>query len=376
MEVMMDSKFQSLEDLVSPAGMSSKKASAHIPNFSMVSFDQIDLSAHSLPRRSVENYLLRTVMELVERPWAPAPEDRPMRLSPEVFGNSSIPFRKETLDSEARSYRQSMVQEIVKTSTKERISRWSHVYKYHVHVDNLPANFDGFRILHLSDIHFQLGNRHIVDEIGRLVDWLNIEKKKIDFIVLTGDVLTYGIKDLDDDALNVLNLLRGKVDHAFFVSGNHDYHGMKNQLFREMMEQVGYQNLDNKHAGINIGEQSINIYGIDDAIHGRPKVPALVCSGPGSILITHNLDGIRANCPDCFDLILSGHSHWGELKYFNGLNFMKLWGYAQDINEHSRSWDVLTDRALSYVHPGLARHYVGVPGLRQPTGFAIHTLTR
>lgn len=337
--------------------------------------EKINLSSHSFPGRSVDNYFLRTLMEFVERPWAPEEKDRPMRFSPEDFGNSAVPFRKSDYNAELRADRQVVLRDIVKTSSKERISNWSYVYNYSVPIDNLPQEFDGFRVLHVSDVHFKWGDAHIFEEVNRLIDWLNKQEKSTDLILLTGDILTYGIRDLDHDALKVLESLRSKADSAFFVSGNHDYHSLQNQQFKAAIEKVGYQNLDNQHAVIRIADQTINIYGVDDAIHGRPEAPQPLSPESVNILMTHSLDSIRANCPDCFDLMFSGHSHWGESKLFNGLKIMKLWGYADDINRHSRSWAVLTDRALSYVHPGLARHYIGVPGLRQPTGVAMHTLT-
>jgi hypothetical protein len=55
---------------------------------------------------------------------------------------------------------------------------------------------------------------------------------------------------------------------------------------------------------------------------------------------------------------------------------MTLWGYCDNVNNHTRHWDVLTDRTLSFVHPGLARYYVPFRTLRHPPGIAIHTLKR
>ena len=158
------------------------------------------------------------------------------------------------------------------------------------------------------------------------------------------------------------------------VYGNHDYHGHTPALISRYLERVGFTDINNASARLVIDGAPLNIIGVDDAYFGRPKPPNQINPNEPNIVLTHNLDAIRSNFPREVDLILSGHTHWGEIKFFNGSKVMKLWGYNDNVNDHTRHWDVLSDRALSYVGSGLARYYVRNRQLRQPPSIAIHSL--
>jgi predicted MPP superfamily phosphohydrolase len=158
------------------------------------------------------------------------------------------------------------------------------------------------------------------------------------------------------------------------VHGNHDYHGHVPAVISKQLEKVGFHDINNHHIRLRIGDAPLNIFGVDDAYFGNPVPPDSVPPLETNIVLTHNLDAIRGNFPKDVDLILSGHTHWGELKLFDGARVMNWWGYSDNINQHTKAWDCLTDRTLSYVHPGLARYYVPYRGLRHPPGIAIHTL--
>jgi predicted MPP superfamily phosphohydrolase len=154
------------------------------------------------------------------------------------------------------------------------------------------------------------------------------------------------------------------------VLGNHDYHGHSHELISKKVEQAGFKMLTNDHVHIRINGTRLNLYGVDDAIFGEPKVPETVEINEFNILLTHNLDAIDRRCSPYLDLMLSGHTHWGEFRFMDGTQLMKFWGYCQDINRHTRGWDRLTERTLSLVHPGLMRYYVP-RALCHPPGFVI-----
>jgi predicted MPP superfamily phosphohydrolase len=189
-------------------------------------------------------------------------------------------------------------------------------------------------------------------------------------------VITKNPEDLCAQSLRQLKRLSAVCPQAFMVHGNHDYHGHLPAVISKQLEHVGFHDINNHHIRLSIGGAPLNIYGVDDAYFGRPTPPSTVSSDETNIVLTHNLDAIRGDFPKGVDLILSGHTHWGELKLFDGVRLMNWWGYADNLNRHSRHWEMLTDRTRSYVHPGLARYYVPFRGLRHPPGVAIHTLVR
>jgi predicted MPP superfamily phosphohydrolase len=131
--------------------------------------------------------------------------------------------------------------------------------------------------------------------------------------------------------------------------------------------------LTNKTCRTKINNACINFIGVDDILEGRPEVPKLDSKQHSevNILLTHSLDAVNSSYPDSFDLLLSGHTHGGEV--LGGFKIMQATGYAADLNRQKVGWKNLTDRALSYVHPGLARHWIQF-GAMKP-GATLMTLT-
>ena len=118
----------------------------------------------------------------------------------------------------------------------------------------LPYQFDGFTILHLSDLHADI-SAGAMAETARLISGL-----RYDLCVLTGDYrgLTFGSFDLClRDMLRLREVLRGDI---YGVLGNHDTVQMVPDL-----ERMGIRMLLNEHAVIQRETSNISLAGIDDA---------------------------------------------------------------------------------------------------------------
>jgi predicted MPP superfamily phosphohydrolase len=139
------------------------------------------------------------------------------------------------------------------------------------------------------------------------------------------------------------------------------------------LARAGFHDINNRMAELRRGEKHLNIYGLDDSYFGQPVAPSQIPSDRYCIVMTHNLDAVSSEFPDFTGVVLSGHTHWGELRLFDGAKIMNRWGYCDDLNQHTRGWKALSDNALSFVHPGLARYYVPYQFFRHPPGFVIHT---
>lgn len=171
---------------------------------------------------------------------------------------------------------------------------------------HLPARFDGFTVLHLSDLHVEL-NEAAMLRVGELVADLSY-----DLCVLTGDYRfkTYGpFAAALDGVERVRRHLKGPV---YGVLGNHDTIQMVPAL-----EAMGIRMLMNECAVIARDDQRIYLAGVDDAHFYRmdniEKAALEIPQGAFSILLSHTPEIYRQAAHADFALMLSGHTHGGQL---------------------------------------------------------------
>lgn len=175
-----------------------------------------------------------------------------------------------------------------------------------VRVRDLPAAFDGFSILQLSDLHCEM-SEPAMQRVAELLPGLSY-----DVCVLTGDFrgATFGPSDA---ALATIADLRAKMRSPVYgVLGNHDSIRMVPAL-----ENMGVRMLMNESDTIVRGGQSIHIAGIDDAHFYRAdnleKAAARIPLDAFSILLSHTPEIYRQAAHAGFNLLLSGHTHGGQI---------------------------------------------------------------
>lgn len=304
--------------------------------------------------------LLDGFIRMVEAPWSPEQSFLPERRTPELSGNSPEAFRQL-----AKCYSVDRLESIRLSENHIRLSHWSQLYEFSIPAPIHSPEISGGKILHLSDVHFLLGSPRPIFEVQNLTHFLRSRDIVPDAIVLTGDVITKMPDDLCPAALRSLAELAEISPRSFFVHGNHDYHGKVPQYIAGQLGKVGFENITGEISECRLGRGYASLYGVDDSYFGSPRAPDSVVDACFNITLVHNLDAIRKNFPSQMDLILSGHTHWGEvslpfskqLSVLDGMWWMNKWGYADNINHHTRHWDQLNNRTLSFVHPGLARYY-------------------
>lgn len=200
------------------------------------------------------------------------------------------------------------------------------VKEYKITNSNVPTNFHGLKLIHLSDIHY---NRIIKEkELKKIVKKINIIKP--DIVVLTGDLL-----DRDHDySGNIKNqLIKNLKDinvsiKKYAIRGNHDFHHFE---WEEIIKESGFVNLDDDYDLIYKDEtEPIFISGVSSNLHGnktmRDKLEKTTdflneISLPNKdliinykILIMHEPDFIKEIDSNKFNLILAGHSHDGQIR--------------------------------------------------------------
>ncbi len=185
------------------------------------------------------------------------------------------------------------------------------VSQHDVSISHLPQAFDGFTLLHLSDLHF--GKRS--DLVGRLVE--RVRSLCYDLCVLTGD---YGNGDFGAGAsgpygatLSQLKQLRPHLKGAVYaVLGNHDTIRMV-----PAMEAMGYRLLLNENVKVQRQGEALYLAGIDDAhfyrLENCDRAARDIPSNAVSILLSHTPEAYRHAAHAAFDLMLCGHTHGGQI---------------------------------------------------------------
>ncbi|NMP22284.1 metallophosphoesterase [Sulfobacillus harzensis] len=180
---------------------------------------------------------------------------------------------------------------------------WIRAVEHTVEVPDLPDQFHGFSILHLSDIHGRVG----VFSWRPFLRWL----AEADMVAVTGDLYS---PSLPRHRLAARMRQLSAPDGVFYISGNHDYRGGK--LMVEPWD-PGDQLIDNQVREIRRGDASLWIAGLPDFVKGRPDWSAVrrqlqERSGP-AILLAHRPDAWLLEGVERVSLILAGHTHGGQV---------------------------------------------------------------
>jgi uncharacterized protein len=170
----------------------------------------------------------------------------------------------------------------------------------------LPEAFDDFTILHISDLHVELS----AGAIGKTVSLVN--GLQYDICVLTGDYRGKTCGSFEE-SLEGVNELRAQLQGPIYgVLGNHDSIRMAPSL-----EAMGIRMLFNECETIVRGDDRIYLAGVDDPHFYRAddleKATSRIPQNAFSILLSHTPE-IHDRAADAgFDLMLSGHTHGGQL---------------------------------------------------------------
>jgi len=170
----------------------------------------------------------------------------------------------------------------------------------------LPAAFDGFRILHLSDLHTDMSEAAMA-RLGDLAEGL-----AYDLCVMTGDFRgkTFGpYQDALDGTARVVARLNGPI---YGVLGNHDTVRMVPAL-----EDMGVRMLLNECVALERNGARIHIAGIDDAHFFRAdnieKAAGEIPEHEFAVLLSHTPEIYRQAAHVGFDVLLAGHTHGGQV---------------------------------------------------------------
>lgn len=175
-----------------------------------------------------------------------------------------------------------------------------------VKITNLPPAFDGFTVLHLSDLHLDMAAdlSHVLAERVRNLEY--------DLCVITGDFRARTFGPFDAAIESVAALMPHLKSPVYGVLGNHDTIRMVPAL-----EGLGVRLLLNESTVVELGGERLHLAGIDDAHYYRAdnleKAIEGIPDGEVSILLSHTPELFRHAAHSGFELMLSGHTHGGQI---------------------------------------------------------------
>ena len=200
------------------------------------------------------------------------------------------------------------------------------VTKYTISNEKIPEEFNGFKIVQLSDFHSQ-GYRNTTEDIINKVKHINP-----DIIVMTGDMVSWDMEDIDEVKVLIKSLV--ELYPIYYIDGNHEHLAEilrpgKYVAFIEFMKELGVTTIKNDYIEIYKGDKSINLYGINLPLDGATglyvnkfqleknyveKTLPEANEEKFNILLAHTPTFIKQYSQWGADLVLCGHMHGGIVR--------------------------------------------------------------
>jgi predicted MPP superfamily phosphohydrolase len=185
------------------------------------------------------------------------------------------------------------------------------VERHAIALSRLPLELDGLRIVQLSDIHHSPFTG--TEQIERAIQTVN--SLEPDIIALTGDYISHDATYAAPCA-EMLGRLRAKHG-VFAVLGNHD-HWTDASLITDLFRAEGMTVLVNQGMRFGLGEASFWLAGVDDTMVGLEDLPLSLAGSRADemkLLLAHNPIILRRAARAGVDLVLSGHTHGGQVTW-------------------------------------------------------------
>ena len=168
------------------------------------------------------------------------------------------------------------------------------------------------RLALLTDLHscdYGEGQRELLDAV---------EEQNPDLVLLGGDIVDDGPEIPEEQALATVEALAERWP-TYYVTGNHEYRTGRAEEIKELLAGRGAVVLEGTCALVTVGEQTLQICGVDDPAVGAAvwqsqleDVTAALEGDVCSILLSHRPERVADYTGRGFDLVLSGHAHGGQ----------------------------------------------------------------
>lgn len=237
--------------------------------------------------------------------------------------------------------------------------------------DRLPRDFDGYRVLQVSDLHVGTYGQS-TGIVENIVEQINAQHA--DLVVFTGDIVN---RETDEilPFVSILKQIKAK-DGVISILGNHDYgdyykwpselakKANMDKLVSIQRDSLGWNLLRNEHFFLKHGSDSIAVIGVEN--WGEPPFPTYgdlgkaypdVNDGKFKLLLSHNpkhWDEVVSKTSN-IDLTLSGHTH--AMQIMLNLGSVKL---SPSVFRY-KHWQGLTEDEGKKLYVNIGTGEVGIP---------------
>lgn len=188
-----------------------------------------------------------------------------------------------------------------------------------------PAAMPALSVLVVTDIHV---GPFLLPEV--LADVLaELMRLEPDLVVIGGDVVSADDAELDPFLEALAPLARAPLG-AWFAMGNHEYFTPRPEGVAERLETIGVATLRNRTVAIEHGGASFRLGGLDDWVLGEPDWDALCAEGRPDLLVSHNPDAFYEALSRGIGLVVSGHTHGGQVRFPGGPPIVRQSRYCLD----------------------------------------------
>ena len=218
------------------------------------------------------------------------------------------------------------------------------VRKTEIELERLPAAFDGFTILQVSDLH----NRAYGRDGQALIR--TIRGLSYDCIAITGDLLNRHRPKRRENGYRFAQEA-AQLAPTYCIQGNHerkigDWAGIRAELTER-----GVRVLDNERVTLTQDSSRLDLMGsLDKAT--TEEIQSLVVDGVCSILMAHHPERIEGYARTGVDLVLSGHAHGGQVRLLG----RGIFSPDQGILPRYTSGVYVCGRTKLYVSRGAGNH--------------------
>jgi uncharacterized protein len=206
------------------------------------------------------------------------------------------------------------------------------ITNYSIYLSDLKYEYDGLTIMAVSDTHLGslIGTQWLEARI------LQVSEQNPDILVLLGDI-SEGHGETNEKLLQVLNRFSARLG-VWAVLGNHEFHSHRSNG-KSLLEKTNFQLLRNSWIEILPG---IVLAGVDDLTYSQRNNDFILKSLKNrpkgtTILLSHNPMQIKKAANAGVDLMLSGHTHGGQIWPFGYLlrtrfKYLEGWHKINNMN--------------------------------------------